>query len=89
MDSDAGKVLALFFVFGGGFWVVAPIARAVAKRIAGGATNAADAATLDELRDELHHVRGELAEMAERLDFAERMLIQQKEGEKLPPGGRG
>lgn len=31
-------------------------------------------AEVDELRTELHQVRGELAEVAERLDFAERLL---------------
>jgi hypothetical protein len=40
------------------------------------------------LHEELHGVRQELSELAERLDFAERMLAKQREGERLgPPNG--
>ena len=40
------------------------------------------------LQEELHGVRQELSELAERLDFAERMLAKQREGERLgPPKG--
>jgi hypothetical protein len=40
------------------------------------------------LHEELNGVRHELSELAERLDFAERMLAKQREGERLgpPPG---
>lgn len=37
------------------------------------------------LRDELDGVRQELSDLAERLDFAERMLAKQREGERLAP----
>ena len=51
-----------------------------------------DAAALqqevDGLHEDLHGVRQELSELAERLDFAERMLAKQREGERLgPPKG--
>ena len=40
------------------------------------------------LHEELSGVRQELSELAERLDFAERMLAKQREGERLgPPQG--
>ena len=40
------------------------------------------------LHQELDGVRQELSELAERLDFAERMLAKQREGERLgPPQG--
>jgi hypothetical protein len=40
------------------------------------------------LHQDLDGVRQELAELAERLDFAERMLAQQRDGERLgPPKG--
>ena len=42
------------------------------------------AARLDELEAELDHLRGELAETQERLDFAERLLAQS--AERRPPG---
>lgn len=37
------------------------------------------------LREELDGVRQELSDLAERLDFAERMLAKQREGERLAP----
>ncbi len=37
------------------------------------------------LRDELDGVRQEMAELAERVDFAERMLAKQRESERLSP----
>jgi hypothetical protein len=44
-----------------------------------------------ELRAELGAMRDELREAQERLDFAERVLAQQRRGEPLPPtaGQRG
>jgi hypothetical protein len=39
-------------------------------------------AEVEELRQELHQVRGELAEMQERLDFTERMLTSRSGGAK-------
>jgi hypothetical protein len=83
VDSDIPKVLALFFVFGGGFWVLAPLARALAKRISGEHRQPVDSPALEELRDELHQVRGELTELAERLDFTERVLAKKGEADRL------
>jgi len=40
-----------------------------------------------ELRAELGLMRDELREAQERLDFAERVLAQQRRGESLPPVG--
>jgi hypothetical protein len=37
------------------------------------------------LREELDGVRQELSDLAERLDFAERMLAKQREAERLAP----
>ena len=37
------------------------------------------------LREELDGVRQEMSELAERLDFAERMLAKQREAERLVP----
>jgi hypothetical protein len=36
---------------------------------------------------EMDHVRDELAELQERLDFAERMLAQRREGDRIPRDG--
>jgi hypothetical protein len=40
------------------------------------------------LRQELQGVRQELAELAERVDFTERLLAQQREAERLDPPKR-
>lgn len=67
-------VLAILLIFGGGTTVLlafSPVGRALAERIRGGA----GARTPDpEILAELDQIRGELTEVQERLDFAERML---------------
>ena len=75
------EAVAAFMFFGGAFWVLRPIGAAVAKRIAGEHRKPGlDAADRDEILTELHAVREEVAELAERMDFAERMLAKPKNG---------
>lgn len=50
-------------------------------REAGGGTSG----DVDQLRTEVDELRGQLAEVHERLDFAERMLAKTREAERLPP----
>ncbi len=38
-----------------------------------------------ELLDELQQVRQQVGDLADRLDFAERLLAQKREGERLAP----
>ena len=40
---------------------------------------------VDQLRAEVDELRGQLAEVQERLDFAERVLAKSREAERLPP----
>jgi hypothetical protein len=42
-------------------------------------------AQLSELEDDVSHLREELADANERIDFAERMLVQQAEKRRDPP----
>lgn len=80
------EAAALFFVFGGAFWVIRPLASALAKRIAGEHRRPGiDPAERDEILQDLQQVREELTELAERMDFAERLLAKQGEGGRLPP----
>jgi len=58
-----------------------PLGAAVADRIRGGAP-AGEA----ELTHEVEHLRGRLADVEERLDFAERLLSQAREADQLPGG---
>ena len=93
---DVEGVLAIIFLFGGGTAVAlgfSPVGRAFADRIRGKHASP----DVDELRaeltehrdtltEELQHVRREVAELAERLDFAERLLAQSREAQRLGPG---
>ena len=88
-------ILAIIFIFGG-MSVIAlsfsPIGRALADRIRGKSAGTSG----DELRaevaehkqavaDELEAVRREVGELAERVDFTERLLAKNREGERLAP----
>jgi len=91
---NGAEGLAALALFGMIAVVLAPIAKAFARRIGGGAGEAHETIALrDEvadLRAEVDNMRGRMAqldEMQERLDFAERVLAQAKARDALP-GGR-
>ncbi|HEU5169470.1 MAG TPA: hypothetical protein VFU46_02970 [Gemmatimonadales bacterium] len=81
MDLEA--ILALILIFGGGTAVAlsfSPIGRAIAQRIReAGAPVEPDTG----LRGEVEALRQELAELHERVDFAERLLARQAESARL------
>ncbi|MGH7538876.1 MAG: hypothetical protein ACREMF_09590 [Gemmatimonadales bacterium] len=93
---DLEGILAILLIFGGGTAVAlgfSPIGRAVADRIRGkhalpetDELRAELAEHRDALAEEIQHVRQEVAELAERLDFAERLLAQHRDPQRL---GRG
>lgn len=73
-------MVAAVVFFGGMFTVLRPVAGALAKRISGEARrNEMDAGDRDEILAELQQVRQEVSELAERVDFAERLLSKQSE----------
>lgn len=86
-------LIAVFLIFGGGtafLLAISPIGKAIAARIQRRGTPHDQ--ELADLRDgqqavlsELDSVRSELAELGERLDFAERLLAKRQEAERLPP----
>ena len=92
---DIEGVLAITLIFGGGtlfLLAISPIGRAFAERIRnkggaadGGELRAELAEHKDALAQELEAVRRVVAELAERLDFAERLLAQKRESERLAP----
>jgi uncharacterized protein YlxW (UPF0749 family) len=75
------EAVAAAVMMGGAFWVLRPLAAAIAKRIAGEHRRPPEVAheERDEILTELQQVRHELAELAERVDFAERLLAQQRD----------
>jgi hypothetical protein len=77
-------ILALVLIFGGGSLVAlsfSPVGRAIADRIRGHAPQPGpDPALLDEM----DRMRQELAELNERVDFAERLLSKGQQDERLP-----
>jgi hypothetical protein len=84
--ADAIGLVAL--AIGMAMILTGPIGVALAERIRG-APAAADPALAGEVEDlrgrlgEVEDLRGRLADMEERLDFAERMLAQSREPDRL------
>ncbi len=71
----------------GGFfaWMIAlsPIGKAYAERLRGGAAGSGTAEDHAELVESVESLRREVAELAERVDFTERLLGQGKATEQL------
>lgn len=82
---SGGEAALVFFLFGGGLYVLRPIAGAIAKRIAGEVPprRQDDSREREELHEEVASLRVEVAELAERVDFTERLLAKQQESTRL------
>lgn len=75
-------ILAIVLIFGGGACVAlsfSPVGRALAERIRGKGGSAPD----PQVYEELDHLRQDVTELQERLDFAERMLAKGREAGQL------
>jgi hypothetical protein len=84
------EAVAAFMFFGGAFWVLRPIAGALAKRIGGEVPPVPKVEPDERVLAELQSLREDMSELAERLDFAERLLAKQREAPRLaPPVERG
>ena len=89
-------IIAIIFIFGGMTAIglrFAPIGRAFAERIRGKAAipgaeeiRAELAEQREAQAEELQQVRQEVADLAERLDFAERLLAQQRDPQRIARG---
>jgi hypothetical protein len=95
MGGDVVGLVAVILLFGGGtlfLLSISPIGKALAAKMLGRATVALGdegAEELKELRrevDELRHAGEQVAELGERVDFLERLVAQQREVQRLPPG---
>jgi hypothetical protein len=79
--------LALFFTVGGIVTLRGPVGRALARRIEGRVADDGPelASRIAELEDRVHQGELDRAQLEERLDFAERMLLQHRDPPKELP----
>jgi hypothetical protein len=80
---DMEGVLAITFIFGGGtlfLLSISPVGKALAERIRNQGSRAAQD---PELLADVDALRSEVAELHERVDFAERLLAQRQEPGKI------
>jgi len=79
--QDLGPIIASLAFFGlAGAVLLGPIGRALAERIRGRLPERVlDTGEVDALREELAGLRQQVGELAERQDFAERLLGQARE----------
>jgi hypothetical protein len=84
---DMEGILAITFIFGGGtlfLLSISPVGKAIAERIrAQGGTPMHD----PELLNEVDALRRDVAELHERVDFTERLMLQQQERPQVARGG--
>lgn len=76
-------ILAIIFLFGGTTVVglaFSPVGRALAERIRGGGNQVG---TDPAVFEELEHLRQDMTELQERVDFAERLLAQKREAGQI------
>ena len=89
--TGAGE-LAMFLAIGAAAvgLLFGPIGSALARRMAGGPEPSETHVEIDEIRtrvtDEVEDLRHRLAEVEERLDFAERLLAHGRQADQLPAG---
>lgn len=88
---QAPEFFLILSVFGAGAWLLRPVVLAIAERLRGGRVSDGDARhQIEMLREdllaELQQTRREVAELGERMDFAERLLAQNRAAQGLPLG---
>ncbi len=85
MSNDEAVITVIFLV--GSFVVLRPLAAALARRI-GGEAHAPRVTESDEaVQSELQRLREDVDQLAERVDFAERLLSKQRDAPRIGQGG--
>jgi hypothetical protein len=82
---DMEGLFAITFIFGGGtlfLLSISPVGKALAERLRGRAQPAQD----PELLAEMDALRQEVAELHDRVDFAERILMESRDRKELSKG---
>lgn len=88
MDPGVIAVFIPIVAVGGFFaWMISlsPLGKAYAERMRAQTKRDGETGDSEELRSALEDLRREVAELAERVDFTERLLAQKQAAEKLPP----
>jgi len=88
MGPDSLAVMIPIVAIGGFFalMIVRTFTKAYAAKLqAGSQAGPAHEARQEELAAAIQELRREMAELAERVDFAERLLAKSREGERLGP----
>ena len=84
MSGQEMVVISLMVI--GSFWALRPLVSALAKRIAGEHRQPVpDLEQRDAIVSEVQQLRQEMAEMQERLDFAERLLARERGADRIAP----
>ena len=89
MDPGVIGVFIPIVAVGGFFaWMISlsPMGKAYAERMRHRTKHEGETGDSEELRVTVEELRREVAELAERVDFTERLLAKQQPAEKLPPG---
>lgn len=84
-------VVAIVMVFGTamlGVIAFSPLGKAIADRLRGHRGDPAPLVEIEELRDQVAQLSQQISELAERQDFAERLLAQTREKGSLGPGAQ-
>lgn len=90
-SDDAQLFLITLTLVGGGLlgWkLLTPLVTALARRLEGKPASLVDSAEVAELRARLQELEGQQArvlELEERIDFAERLLAQQRDAARIGP----
>ncbi len=73
----------------GGFfvWMIAlsPVGKAYAEKVRGQTARSGNPGEHEEVLAAIEQLRHEVAELAERVDFTERLLAKQRDGDRLAP----
>jgi len=82
------EFILILTVFAAGAWLLRPVVLAFSERLRGGRAGDGEIralrAEVQALLDEHHRLRTDLGELAERVDFTERVLAAQRDAPRLP-----
>jgi len=88
LNGPEVPLMVLFVSIAAMFIMRGPFGRALAERLAGRARSASEDQDVRELKGEVEELRNQLADVQERLDFAERVIARKDDRVgALPKGG--